>query len=59
MERQDAVDVVSQVLVDQVVARNIHAHPELVTGPVKAGGFAHGHLEDRTGQLWHQPVLLG
>ena len=32
---------------------------EPVAGAVKAGGFRHGHIEDSTGELGHQPVLLG
>ena len=59
MEAQYAVDVVGEVLVDQVVARNVHAHSEPVTGAVKAGCLRHGDIEDGTSELWHHPVLLG
>jgi len=57
--RQDLVDIVGQVLIDEVVARDVHTHVKPPTHLVEAACFSHRHVENRTGELRHEPVALG
>lgn len=50
MTGQQAVDVVGEVFVDKVMARDVHAHLQSTAIPVKPSGFGYRLIEDGMGE---------